>query len=204
MKKLALILAVLATAAFGQQVTMPDGSIREGWPVMLNGAIVSQADLVAAGAHLTTDAEREAWQAAALAAQGDPSTNALPVVFESGIAVVDKNGHHVELVPEGQDVIAVQISASPLDPATRRAMKQAAVTAERQRRQEWRTANLALRSSLTNNMADVEAIRDGLTATSTAAQVRSALIATVRELRQAQGDIRELRRLLANHVREDQ
>lgn len=143
-------------------------------------------------------------QAAADAAAPAAEIEALPRTFDTGIAVKDDDGHYVELVPQGQDVVAVQISNSPLDPATRRAMKQAAVAAERTRRQEWRAANLALRGSLTNNVADVEAIRDGLTATSTAAQVRSALIATVRELRQAQGNVQELRRLVADMARENQ
>ena len=210
MKTLAAIILFAATLSAGAQYTntitgelasvLPNPLWLGGWK-----SPPSAADYDAAGwAALTAEQIAAAAQAAAEAAAQAAEIEALPRTFDTGIAVKDDAGHYVELVPEGQDVVAVQISNSPLDPATRRAMKQAAVASERQRRQGWRAANLAMRSSLTNNIADVEAIRDGLTATSTTAQVRSALIATVRELRQAQGDLQELRRLLANHVREDQ
>ena len=56
---------------------------------------------------------------------------ALPTVFETGIAVLDADGHHMEFVPvaDGEPPLAIQISDSPLDKATRDA-KVAAKLAE--------------------------------------------------------------------------
>lgn len=69
-------------------------------------------------------AARAAADAAALEAT-------LPTVFPNGVAVMDANEHHVELVPVDGDVIPVQISNSPLDATTRNALKAAAVAAYR-------------------------------------------------------------------------
>lgn len=56
---------------------------------------------------------------------------ALPTVFETGIAVVDSEGHHMEFisVADGEPPLSIQISDSPLDKTTRDA-KVAAKLAE--------------------------------------------------------------------------
>jgi hypothetical protein len=74
-------------------------------------------------------ADREAARAAE---QADAEAAAsLPTVFETGIAVLDADGHHMEFVPvaDGEPPLAIQISDSPLDKATRDA-KVAAKLAE--------------------------------------------------------------------------
>lgn len=97
-------------------------------------------------AHIVEDGGREAtaqetadWQAAqdaaaiaaAEAAAQAEAQAALPTVFETGIAVLDADGHHMEFVPvaDGEPPLAIQISDSPLDKATRDA-KVAAKLAE--------------------------------------------------------------------------
>jgi hypothetical protein len=74
-------------------------------------------------------ADREAARAAAAAAA--EAAASLPTVFETGIAVLDADGHHMEFVPvaDGEPPLAIQISDSPLDKATRDA-KVAAKLAE--------------------------------------------------------------------------
>jgi len=82
-------------------------------------------------------ADREAARAAEQAAA--EAQAALPTVFETGIAVLDADGHHMEFVPvaDGEPPLAIQISDSPLDKATRDAKvaaklaKLAAAKAER-------------------------------------------------------------------------
>ena len=67
-------------------------------------------------------------QAAADAAAAEAALLAtLPATFATGVAVQDDNGNWQEFVPVGADVLAIQISNSPLDPATRDALKAAAV-----------------------------------------------------------------------------
>jgi len=74
-------------------------------------------------------ADRESARAAEQAAA--EAQAALPTVFETGIAVLDADGHHMEFVPvaDGEPPLAIQISDSPLDKATRDA-KVAAKLAE--------------------------------------------------------------------------
>lgn len=79
-----------------------------------------------------TQAEIDARAAAAEAAAAEAEAQAaLPTVFETGIAVLDADGHHMEFVPvaDGEPPLAIQISDSPLDKATRDA-KVAAKLAE--------------------------------------------------------------------------
>lgn len=63
--------------------------------------------------------------AAAEQAAASEAAMGLPDVFENGVAVVDEQGHHIELVPlaDGEPVVGIQISNSPLDPAVRDQMK---------------------------------------------------------------------------------
>jgi hypothetical protein len=51
----------------------------------------------------------------------------LPSQFANGVAVLDANGHWLELVPVGDDVVPMQVSNSPLNPDTRDTMKAAGV-----------------------------------------------------------------------------
>lgn len=63
---------------------------------------------------------------------------ALPQVFPTGIATLDDEGHHIELVPDMVDgvVVPVQISNSPLTVKDREAMKAAAVAVRVQAKAE--------------------------------------------------------------------
>ncbi len=66
------------------------------------------------------------------AAQSNAAAQAsMPTPMPNGVAVQDAASHWCEIVPvaNSTDVIAVQISNSPLDPATRKAMKDAAMAA---------------------------------------------------------------------------
>lgn len=67
-----------------------------------------------------------------LAAEAAAASNAvrlatLPTQFGSGVAVLDADGHWLELVPVGDDVVPIQVSNSPLDPNTRDTLKAAGV-----------------------------------------------------------------------------
>ena len=104
---------------------------------MMRGA--TWAHIVADGGREATAQETADWQAAqdaaaiaaAEAAAQAEAQAALPTVFETGIAVLDADGHHMEFVPvaDGEPPLAIQISDSPLDKATRDA-KVAAKLAE--------------------------------------------------------------------------
>ena len=104
---------------------------------MMRGA--TWAHILADGGREATAQETADWQAAqdaaaqaaAEAAAQAEAQAALPTVFETGIAVLDADGHHMEFVPvaDGEPPLAIQISDSPLDKATRDA-KVAAKLAE--------------------------------------------------------------------------
>jgi len=104
---------------------------------MMRGA--TWAHIVEDGGREATSQETADWQAAqdaaaiaaAEAAAQAEAQAALPTVFETGIAVLDADGHHMEFVPvaDGEPPLAIQISDSPLDKATRDA-KVAAKLAE--------------------------------------------------------------------------
>lgn len=73
-----------------------------------------------------TPAELEAREAARLEAEAQAEAAAtLPIQSATGFAVLDNDGHWVELEPtgDGLPVIGVQISNSPLTPEERAAMK---------------------------------------------------------------------------------
>lgn len=86
----------------------------------------------------------------------------LPAEFPSGVAILDDDGHWRELVPVGEEVIAVQVSQSPLTAGQRKAMLREAKRADRERRQAWRGSAITNREdiasigSLTNGYRDVE------------------------------------------------
>ena len=80
-----------------------------------------------------TAQEKAAQDAADAAAQAQAEAQAtLPATFSNGIAVTNAQGHWVEFIPDGTNVLAqtlaIQISHSPIDPATRAAMKAAALS----------------------------------------------------------------------------
>lgn len=141
MKNIALFVVGLALSARGQQVVGPHGEWQTGWPTALVGpnwatvnATPEQAQ--AAGWRLATEQEIAARAAAdAAAASNEAALARLPATFQTGIAVTNSAGNWVEFVPDGTNVIAqtiaVQISASPLDPATRNAMKASALAAHK-------------------------------------------------------------------------
>ena len=84
-------------------------------------------------------AERQAVDDAEAQAQAEAAAMAgLPAVFPSGIAVVDENDHHIELLPtgDGLPVIGAQVSNSPLTKDQREAMKAAMKAADAARKAE--------------------------------------------------------------------
>ena len=144
MKKLLAILALAATAAnaqyvdrLGNYLTSPPSPYAAA-----DGRLIfnpSWSHILADGGREATAQETADWQAAqdaaalaaAEAAAQAEAQAALPTVFETGIAVLDADGHHMEFVPvaDGEPPLAIQISDSPLDKATRDA-KVAAKLAE--------------------------------------------------------------------------
>lgn len=76
--------------------------------------------------------------AEAQAAMDAAEEAALPQVFPTGIATLDDEGHHIELVPDMVDgvVVPVQISNSPITVKDREAMKAAAVAVRAQAKAE--------------------------------------------------------------------
>ena len=144
MKKLFTILALAATAAnaqyvdrLGNYLTSPPSPYAAA-----DGRLIfnpSWSHILADGGREATAQETADWQAAqdaaalaaAEAAAQAEAQAALPTVFETGIAVLDADGHHMEFVPvaDGEPPLAIQISDSPLDKATRDA-KVAAKLAE--------------------------------------------------------------------------
>ena len=84
-------------------------------------------------------AERQAVDDAEAQAQAEAAALAgLPAVFPSGIAVVDENDHHIELLltGDGLPVIGAQVSNSPLTKDQREAMKAAMKAANAARKAE--------------------------------------------------------------------
>ena len=144
MKKLLAILALAATAAnaqyvdrLGNYLTAPPSPY-----AATDGRLIfnpTWGHILADGGREATEQETADWQAAqdaaalaaAEAAAQAEAQAALPTVFETGIAVLDADGHHMEFVPvaDGEPPLAIQISDSPLDKATRDA-KVAAKLAE--------------------------------------------------------------------------
>ena len=144
MKKLLAILALAATAANAQYVDRLGNYLTS--PPSPYAAVDGRLIFNPSWSHILADGGREAtaqetadWQAAqdaaalaaAEAAAQAEAQAALPTVFETGIAVLDADGHHMEFVPvaDGEPPLAIQISDSPLDKATRDA-KVAAKLAE--------------------------------------------------------------------------
>ena len=144
MKKLFTILALAATAANAQYVDRLGNYLTS--PPSPYAAADGRLIFNPRWSHILADGGREAtaqetadWQAAqdaaaiaaAEAAAQAEAQAALPTVFETGIAVLDADGHHMEFVPvaDGEPPLAIQISDSPLDKATRDA-KVAAKLAE--------------------------------------------------------------------------
>lgn len=203
----ALLLLTLAASAGWRNDTTGERAPVKPTTVLYGGAVVQNADsatVAAAGWREDTPQEiasDAAADQAAVEAQALMAT--LPAMFNSGVAVLGNDGHWLELVPVGDDVVPVQISNSPLDPATRAAMKAAALAAHGTGKSEWRALNAAWKADNTNELADIDAIRAGLTATSTTSQVRSGLIATARELENLRRDVSALRKMLAAYARED-
>jgi hypothetical protein len=124
----------------------------------------------------------------------------LPTQLEHGVAV-KRDGHWIEFIPHGGDVIAVQISDSPIDSATRDARIAAAVASASSSKSTWRTDMQTFRGSVSTNIADVQAIA-ALPAGFTAAQNRATVNALRSELIDAFREINQLRKLLRQYARE--
>ena len=86
----------------------------------------SEADFIATGARLPTQEEIDARAAQQAKAEAEAEAAAtLPIQSATGFAVLDNDGHWIELEPtgDGLPVIGVQISNSPLTPEERALMK---------------------------------------------------------------------------------
>lgn len=145
---LAMLACGLSASAFDVPVRYPDGRIREGWPTRI-GAVQNPTPETceAAGYALATAQQVEAQAQADAAAQAQADAEAaaqatLPQVFETGIAVVDESGHHVELLPtgDGLPVIGAQVSNSPLTKEQRDELKAAMKDAVAARKAEAKAA----------------------------------------------------------------
>lgn len=121
----------------GHKVEQVSVELSNGDPAIENELARSRqpfdaANLKAVGGQIVamTDAEIAARDAAEAQAAQDAAEEAaaqasLPQTSETGYAVLDENGHWVELEPtgDGLPVIGVQVSNSPLTPEERAAMK---------------------------------------------------------------------------------
>ena len=108
-----------------------------------------------------TSEEISARDAADAAAQAEAEAQAtLPATFPTGVAVTNDAGHWVEFLPDGTNVvcetIAIQISASPLDPATRNAMRQSAIASRESKKQAAKNAKSS--GNLQDRIAALEAL----------------------------------------------
>jgi len=103
--------------------------------------------------------EKDAVDAAEAEAAAAATLASLPQVFPTGIAVVDDEGHHIELVPDMEDavVVPVQVSNSPLTPEQRQAMK-ADAKAQRDAKKAAKAALKAEIKAAKNDKAKMEAI----------------------------------------------
>ncbi len=128
MKKLLAALLLLATIAHAAPMIDPAGTYHAARPTRIEtpaGVVTVASDewlIEAHGWRLATPQEIADRAAAAEAAAAEAEAQAaLPTVFETGIAVLDADGHHMEFVPvaDGEPPLAIQISDSPLDKATR-------------------------------------------------------------------------------------
>lgn len=124
------------------------------------GAVNAEWLVANAGWRYATDAEIAAQALIAQeAAQAAEALAQLPAVFPTGIAVLDAEGHHIELIPdiESAVVVPVQVSNSPLTPEQREAMK-AAAKAQRDANKAAKDALKAEIKAAKNDKAKMEAI----------------------------------------------
>lgn len=124
---IAILAILLATAALAAPMYDPQGARHETPPTKVGDTHnVTPEMLVLDGWSYETEAQAAEY-AAQLAAQAAASeaTMNLPAVFDNGVAVIDEQGHHIELVPlgDGEEVVGIQISNSPLDASVREQMK---------------------------------------------------------------------------------
>lgn len=132
MKRLAaLLILAAATAATAAPLIDPDGTYHAAPPSRLEtpdgvATIGNQDALLAYGWSYASPERIAAEEAAQAAAQAEAEAAAsLPIQSATGFAVLDNDGHWVELEPtgDGLPVIGVQISNSPLTPEERALMK---------------------------------------------------------------------------------
>ena len=83
----------------------------------------------------------------------------LPELFRDGIAVLDDDGHAIELVPVGAEVIAVQVSDSPLDPLTRKQKRDAGLLADQTARAGFRIDAKSIKTNVVMTIRAVKEIR---------------------------------------------
>ena len=211
-KRVAVTLSIIAAAAFADPMIDREGRYHDSAPdrVEWGGGVASGPTvewLVESGwGRKATADEISAHEAEIAVANAedaryiDPQpTVMVPRVDESLTNIVGESQLFIDA--DTGDVFGVAETGSPEHTLESKIAEHMAALSERA---AWRSSNRELRASLTNNIADVEAIRAGLSSTSTAAQVRASLIASVVELRQLQSDVQALRRMLANHVKADE
>ncbi|HRT22368.1 MAG TPA: hypothetical protein P5318_19835, partial [Candidatus Hydrogenedentes bacterium] len=109
MKRTAALVLLLAAAvaAHAGELIDPSGNFVGGLPgrIVADGVVISPvtlADALANGYREPTQADYDARDAANAEAAAQAAAQAnLPAVFPNGVAVVDENGHHIELLPTG-------------------------------------------------------------------------------------------------------
>lgn len=160
-----LIIALLSQGALGFEFTMHPvercqmylGSARTDFTVqVLPGPVVAPGEWDAArlGKPFPTEAQLMAATGGTNAQESDAlavawaETQLLPATFEHSIAIPGPAGHWYEAVVEDGEIVPVQISNSPLDPAKREAMKAARLASNRVERAELRRDVVAVRTNM--------------------------------------------------------
>lgn len=129
---------------------------------------------------------------------------AMPQQFPTGVAVPvpDANGHFMLLQPQsdGEPIVGIQISDSPINPATWQARKAAALATNTVVTSTYRQTLREIRSNLATNKVEVQAIDP--TDSSNAAQ-KAQIQALKRELIDLLVEVQNLRQALARKEREE-
>jgi hypothetical protein len=190
MKRIIGILLSTAGLAFGQAF-LPDCFQDLGKPIVCRTPGVGPEWC---GRWITTNG-------GVVQASVDPTT--MPQQFPTGVAVPDEQGNWQLLtaVANGEPVISLQISASPIDPQTWASLAASNRTVALTDRQLNKTELRAIKSAMATNINDAQAI---ITTNFPAAGGQRQTIADLRrELIDLAQEVQKLRRIVARMNRED-
>jgi hypothetical protein len=199
------LLAVTILSALNWYYIPSDGSYRQldsatSIPGKLQGVLTNESAAVAWQAE---QAALAAAQAAAAASNAAVQA-AMPQQFPTGIAVPvpDANGHFMLLQPQadGEPIVGIQISDSPINPATWQARKAAALATNTVVVSTYRQTLRDIKSNLATNKVEIQAIDP--TDSSNAAQ-KTQIQALKRELIDLLVEVQNLRQALARKEREE-